>query len=58
MHKIASNVEMGCRVLMAASMKTFVFWDVAACSLVEVYGRFRNVCCLHLHPDGGSGKHL
>jgi hypothetical protein len=24
-----------------------VFWDVAPCSLVEVYRRFRGACCLH-----------
>jgi hypothetical protein len=24
-----------------------VFWDVAPCSLVEVYQRFRGPCCLH-----------
>jgi hypothetical protein len=32
------------QVLMAASMKMTVFWDVAPCSLVEVY---RGACCLH-----------
>jgi hypothetical protein len=25
-----------------------VFWDVAPCSLVEVYRRFRGAYCLHL----------
>jgi hypothetical protein len=25
-----------------------VFWVVATCSLVEVYGHFRGACCLHL----------
>jgi hypothetical protein len=24
-----------------------VFWAVAACSLVEVYRRFRGACCLY-----------
>jgi hypothetical protein len=24
-----------------------VFWDVASCSLVEIYRRFRGTCCLH-----------
>jgi hypothetical protein len=24
-----------------------VFWDVAPCSLAEVYRRFRGACCLH-----------
>jgi hypothetical protein len=28
-------------------MKMTVFWDVAKNSLVEVYRRFRGVCCLH-----------
>jgi hypothetical protein len=27
-----------------------VFWVVAPCSLVEVYQRFREPCCLH-HQD-------
>jgi hypothetical protein len=39
-----------------------VFWVVAPCSLVEVYLRFRDTCCLHhqgheylLHsPDDAS----
>jgi hypothetical protein len=32
----------------AASMKMAVFWDVVACSLVEVYRRFRGACYLSL----------
>jgi hypothetical protein len=32
-------------------MKIFVFWDVAPCGLLEVYGSFRGVCCLHLQGD-------
>jgi hypothetical protein len=24
-----------------------VFWDVTPCSLVQVYRRFRGICCLH-----------
>jgi hypothetical protein len=24
-----------------------IFWDVAPCSLVKVYRRFRGACCLH-----------
>jgi hypothetical protein len=31
------------QVLAAASMEMAVFWDVAPCSLVEVYRRFRGV---------------
>jgi hypothetical protein len=37
---------------MAASTKMAVFWDIAPRSLVEVYRRFRDACCLHLtKPD-------
>jgi hypothetical protein len=32
------------QVLAAAIMKMAVFWDVAPCSLVEVYRRLRVVC--------------
>jgi hypothetical protein len=41
------------QVLTAASVKMVVFWDVALCSLVEVYRRFRGACCLpgKLLPD-------
>jgi hypothetical protein len=39
------------QVLTAASMKMAVFWDVAPCSLVEVYRRFRGACCLHHQGD-------
>jgi hypothetical protein len=28
-----------------------VFWDVAPCSLVEVYRRFRDACCLHYQSE-------
>jgi hypothetical protein len=35
------------QVLTAASMKMTVFWDVAPCSLVEVYRRFRGAYFLH-----------
>jgi hypothetical protein len=30
------------------SMKMTVFWDVAPCTLVEIYWCFRGACCLHL----------
>jgi hypothetical protein len=36
-------------VLKAASMKMTVSWEVALCSLVEVYRRFRGACRLHHH---------
>jgi hypothetical protein len=40
--------------LTAVSLKMAVFWDVAPCSLVEVYRRFRGAYCLH--HQGGDGK--
>jgi hypothetical protein len=33
------------KVLTVACMKMVFFWVVAPCSLVEVYRRFRGVCC-------------
>jgi hypothetical protein len=42
----------GFQVLAAANMKmAVVVWVVAPCSLVEVYRRFRGVCCL---PSSGQ----
>jgi hypothetical protein len=35
-----------------------VFWVVAQYGLVEVYRRFRHVCCLHHRHDNGGGNHL
>jgi hypothetical protein len=35
------------QILTAASVKISVFWDVAPCSLAEVYRCFRGACCLH-----------
>jgi hypothetical protein len=32
-------------------MKMTVFWDVAPCSLVEIYRRFRGAYCLHHQGD-------
>jgi hypothetical protein len=40
----------GFEVLTAVSTKMAVFWVVAPCSLVEVYQRFRGLCCLQ-HQD-------
>jgi hypothetical protein len=37
----------GFEVLTAVSTKMAVFWVVSPCSLVEVYQRFRGLCCLH-----------
>jgi hypothetical protein len=38
------------QVLMAASIKTRAFWDIAPCSLVGIYGRSRGAYCHH-HPE-------
>jgi hypothetical protein len=47
------------KVLTAASMNLTVFWVIAPCSLVEVYMRFRGICCLHYQgDDDGGSKHL
>jgi hypothetical protein len=36
-----------------------VFWDVAPCSLVEVYRRFSGACCDdNDRPYYGGSKHL
>jgi hypothetical protein len=42
---------MGFEVLTAVSSKMAVFWVVASYSLVEVYQRFRDPCCLHHQGD-------
>jgi hypothetical protein len=42
------------QVLTAANMKMTVFWDVAPCSLVEVYRRFRGTYCLNHQGDDRS----
>jgi hypothetical protein len=39
------------QVLTVSGMKMIVFWDVAACSLAEVYRRFRGACCLQLQQS-------
>jgi hypothetical protein len=47
------------QVLTAVSMKTTVFWDVALCSLVEVYRRFGGPCCLiALLMETGSASEM
>jgi hypothetical protein len=35
-------------------LKMAVVWVVAPCNLVDVYRRFRGVCCVHYQGD----KHL
>jgi hypothetical protein len=47
--KLQSDVRF--QVLSAASMKMAVFYDVAPCSLVDVYRRFRGACFLHYQSD-------
>jgi hypothetical protein len=49
--KYANLIRVRFQVLTAASMKMTVFWDIAPCSLVEVYRRFRGACCLHHQGD-------
>jgi hypothetical protein len=39
-------------------MKMVAFWDVASCSLVDVYRRFRGDYYFHHFPDDGGSKHL
>jgi hypothetical protein len=43
------NIVKEYEVLTAANMNTAVFWVLAPCSLVEVYRRFIDTCCLHHH---------
>jgi hypothetical protein len=45
------NFIVGFEVLTAVSTKMAVFWVIALCSLVEVYQRFRGLCCLHHQGD-------
>jgi hypothetical protein len=44
------------RKLIFLKMAVFwdVYWDLAPCSLVEAYRRFRGAC----YPDDGGSKHL
>jgi hypothetical protein len=48
------------KILTAGNMKMAVFWDFAACSLVEIDRRFRGAYCLHHKgdEDEGGSKHL
>jgi hypothetical protein len=38
-------------LLKNSKKKIAVFWVVAPCNLVEVYGRLRGFCCLHKQGD-------
>jgi hypothetical protein len=35
-------------------MKVTVFWDVALCSVIEEYRRFRGACCFYHQGDDGG----
>jgi hypothetical protein len=39
---------------MVYKVKMTVFWDVAPCSLIKVYRRFKCACCLHHQGDSLS----
>jgi hypothetical protein len=56
-------VKIGSEFLTAASVKMAVSWVVAPCSLVDVYRRFRGICCRRhqsyeatYHPDDGGSS--
>jgi hypothetical protein len=46
-----TRFSVGFEVLTAANMKTAAFRVVSQCSLVEVYRRFKDTCCLHYQGD-------
>jgi hypothetical protein len=50
--------DMRFQVLMAASMKITVFWDVVLCSILETDRRFTDAYCLHHQGNDGGSKHL
>jgi hypothetical protein len=41
-----ADITVTFQILTVASMKIIIFWDVASCRLVQVYGRIRDACCL------------
>jgi hypothetical protein len=43
-------IEVGLMFIRAMVMKTAVFWDVAPCSLVEMYRRRPGFCCHYRLP--------
>jgi hypothetical protein len=59
---LRNSTKVRFQILTAASMKTTGFWDVASCSLLEVYIHVRGAFCLHHRdderPDDGGSKHL
>jgi hypothetical protein len=59
---IKHNINLVRFRVLTASMKMTVFWDVAPCSLIEIYRRYRDAYCLHQqgdgHPDDRGSKHL
>jgi hypothetical protein len=55
------RVLVRCEALTSASMTITVFWNVAPCSLIVIYGRFRYAYCLYHQdsvPDDGDSKNL
>jgi hypothetical protein len=40
-----------------SGIKISVFWVAEPCSLVEVYRRFRDACCLHHQIDDCTAQH-
>jgi hypothetical protein len=42
------------QVVTVMNMNMTVFWDAAACSMVDVNRRFRDACCFHQQGDRSS----
>jgi hypothetical protein len=58
-HSLSIEVyQVGFNVITAVSMKMVVFWVIAPCSLVEVYGRFRGVAGDHRRHYNPDDSHL
>jgi hypothetical protein len=43
-------VHVRVEVLTAVAMKITIFWDLMACSLIDLYCHFKGICCHH-HLD-------
>jgi hypothetical protein len=46
------------QVLLAAGLKTTVFWDVALYNLIEIDCHFKSGYCLHHEGSDEGSKHL
>jgi hypothetical protein len=60
-NQVGEKTLMRFQVLMAASMKMAVLWDVVPCSVTEIDQCYRGACCLHLSgdcPNDGGSKNL